>query len=254
MGAKTARLAAGLVVLVAVATLDVDWSQLRDAPANLVHYAGLMFGPPDPATVPAALAATVLSVQMAWFGTVIGVVVSLPLSFLAADGVGPAWLRRPLRFAFALVRSVPEVVVAVLILSVTGLTAFTGALAIGFGSVGTLGKWGYEAIESAERGPAEAAAAAGGTTAQVVRRGLWPAVAPEVLAFWLYRFEINVRSSAILGLIGAGGIGKVLADNVQFRLWGAVGTLLIVVVVVTVLIDLASGALRRRILRGRWGR
>ena len=249
-----APLVAVVATTAALATLDVDWAQLRDAPANLVHYVGLMFAPPDLATLPVALEATVLSVQMAWFGTVIGVLVSLPLSFLAADGIGAAWLRHPLRFCFALVRSVPEVVVAVLILSVTGLTAFTGALAIGLGSIGTLGKWGYEAIEGAERGPVEAVRAAGGTTAQIVRRGLWPVVAPEVLAFWLYRFEINVRSSAILGLIGAGGIGKVLADNVQFRVWGAVGTLLIVVVVVTVLVDLVSGALRRRILRGRWGR
>jgi phosphonate transport system permease protein len=156
------------------------------------------------------------------------------------------------RALFAVLRAVPEVVTAILILSVTGLTAFTGSLAIAVGSIGTLGKWGYEAMESVDRGPIEAARSAGASRMQIVRWGVWPSAQPEVLAFWLYRFEISVRASAILGLIGAGGIGKVLSDNVQFRIWDAVGMLLIVVVVVTVAIDLVSGLLRRRLITGRW--
>ena len=250
IGAKLVALVITLIVIGAFWSVEIDWSQLAGFPSNLVRYLGLMFLPPDLSAVPEAFAATVLSVQMAWFGTVIGIVISLPLSFLATNGIGPVWLRVPLRGLFALIRAVPEVVIAVLILSVTGLTAFTGALAIGIGSIGTLGKWGYETMEGAEAGPIEAARAAGGSTAQVLRWGLWPTVTPEVLAFWLYRFEINVRASAILGLIGAGGIGKMLADNVQFRVWDSVGTLLLVVIVVTVLIDLASGALSRRIVHG----
>ena len=189
---------------------------------------------------------------MAWFGTVLGVVVAVPLSFLATRGVAPAPVRLVLRALFGLLRAVPEVVIAILILSVTGLTPFTGALAIAIGSMGTLGKWGYEAMEAVDRGPIEAARAAGARRSQIVRWGIWPSAQPEILAFCLYRFEISVRASAILGLIGAGGIGKVLSDNVQFRIWDAVGTLLIVVVVVTVLIDLVSGVLRRRLITGRW--
>lgn len=252
LAGKLWSLAITAVVVLAFWSVEIDWSQLADFPANLWRYLGLMFAPPDLAALPTAFEATVQSVQMAWLGTVIGIVISLPLSFLATAGVGPAVLRWPLRGLFALLRAVPEVVIAVLILSVTGLTAFTGALAIGIGSIGTLGKWGYETMEGAEPGPIEAARAAGGSTVQVLRWGLWPGVQPEVLAFWLYRFEINVRASAILGLIGAGGIGKTLADNVQFRIWDSVGTLLIVVIVVTVLIDLTSGALRHRIINGAW--
>jgi phosphonate transport system permease protein len=251
-GARLVSFAIVVVVVAAFWSVEIDWSQLEGFPANLVRYLGLMFLPPDLTAVPDAFAATMQSVQMAWLGTVIGIVISLPLSFLATAGIGPAALRWPLRGLFALLRAVPEVVIAVLILSVTGLTAFTGALAIAVGSVGTLGKWGYEAMEGAERGPIEAVRAAGGSTPQVLRWGLWPTVAPEVLAFWLYRFEINVRASAILGLIGAGGIGKMLSDNVQFRIWDSVGTLVLVVIVVTVAIDLTSGALRHRIINGRW--
>lgn len=242
----------GAVVVVCFTTVTIDWSQLADFPQNLGHYLRLMFGPPSVSTIGTALSATLLSVQMAWFGTVLGVVVAVPLSFLATRGVAPAPVRLVIRAVFGLLRAVPEVVIAILILSVTGLTPFTGALAIAIGSMGTLGKWGYEAMEAVDRGPIEAARSVGARRSQIVRWGIWPSAQPEILAFCLYRFEISVRASAILGLIGAGGIGKVLSDNVQFRIWDAVGTLLIVVVVVTVLLDLVSGVLRRRLITGRW--
>lgn len=240
------------IVIASFAHTDMRWSSLLRFPQSMAHYLRLMFGPPDLSTLGQALQATLLSVDMAWFGTVLGIVVSLPLSFLATRGVAPIPVRLVVRGLFAVLRAVPEVVIAILILSVTGLTSYTGALAIAVGSVGTLGKWGYESMESVERGPIEAVRATGGNLRQIVRWGIWPTAEPEVLAFWLYRFEISVRASVILGLIGAGGIGKVLSDNVQFRIWNAVGTLLIIVVIVTVIIDLISGLLRRRLITGRW--
>lgn len=240
------------VVIACFVSVDIRWSKLADFPQNLVHYLGLMFVPPAWGQLGEALQATLLSVEMAWFGTVIGIVISLPLSFLATHWISPLPVRVVMRTIFGVLRAIPEVVTAILILSVTGLTAFTGALAIAVGSIGTLGKWGYEAMEGVDRGPVEAVRAVGGSRSQVVRWAIWPAAQPEVLAFWLYRFEISVRASAILGLIGAGGIGKMLSDNVQFRIWDAVGMLLIVVIVVTVAIDLVSGLLRRRLITGRW--
>ncbi len=252
LGRRAATALVAAIVLLCVVATDMDWGALADFPRNAAHYLGLLFGPPDLSTLPQAASATLLSVEMAWVGTVLGIIVSLPLSFLATKGVAPLPVRLAVRGVFAVLRAVPEVVIAILILSVTGLTAFTGALALAVGSMGTLGKWGYESMESVDRGPIEAARAVGASRLQIVRWGVWPSAQPEVLAFWLYRFEISVRASAILGLIGAGGIGKVLADNVQFRIWDAVGMLVIVVVVVTVAIDLVSGILRRRLITGRW--
>jgi phosphonate transport system permease protein len=241
-----------LIVLAAFWSVDISWDALATFPQKLVHYLGLMFLPPAWAKFPDALGATMLSVAMAWFGTVLGIVISFPLSLLAARGLMPAVIRWPLRGVFAILRAVPEVVIAVLMLSVTGLTAVTGALAIALGSIGTLGKWGYESFESVDRGASEAATAAGASKVQIMRWGVWPNAKPDVLAFWLYRFEISVRASAILGLIGAGGIGKMLIDNIQFRVWDVVGMLMIVVVVVTMLIDQISGTVRARIITGRW--
>lgn len=241
-----------IVVVTCFVDTDMRWSQLVRFPGRMVHYLGLMFGPPDLGTLGHALSATLLSVDMAWFGTVIGIVVSCPLSFLAVRGVAPWPVLLVVRGVFAVLRAVPEVVIAILILSVTGLTSYTGALAIAVGSMGTLGKWGYESMEAVQHGPIEAVRSAGGNLRQIVRWGIWPQAQPEVLAFWLYRFEISVRASVVLGLIGAGGIGKVLSDNVQFRIWDAVGMLVIVVIAVTVIIDLISGMLRRRLITGRW--
>jgi len=239
-----------VVVIAAFWSADITWSRLGELPAEILRYLGLMFLSPNWEKLPEALWQTWRSVEMAWIGTVLGILIATPLSLVAARGFGPAPVRVVLRFVFSLVRAVPELVFAIIILSVTGLTPLTGALALAIGGIGTLGKWGYEAVENVAPGPIEAARAAGGSTAQVLRWGVWPQASPTFLSFWLYRFEINVRASAVLGLIGVGGIGDMLTSYTQYREWSTVGMLLIVVVVVTVAIDAVSGRIRRRIMEG----
>ncbi|SER53780.1 phosphonate transport system permease protein [Propionibacterium cyclohexanicum] len=251
-GQRAAWWLVSLIVVAAFWSVRIKWSALLDFPGQSAKYLRALFVPPAWHKAGEAFSSMILSVQMAWFGTVLGIVVSFPLSFLAARPLAPLGVRLPLRGLFAIIRAVPEVVTAILILSVTGLTPFTGALALAIGSIGTLGKWGYEAFEAAESGPLEAIRTSGGGMVALLRWGVWPSSAPEVLSFWLYRFEINVRASAILGLIGAGGIGKMLQDNVQFRNWDVVGMLLLVVIIVTMAIDQISGAVRVRLVSGRW--
>lgn len=240
----------GAVVLVSIVGLDITWSELADIPGRVVEYLGLMFADPNWERLPRALFETWRSVSMAWLGAIGCVLVSIPLGMLAARGVGPAWLRFLLRRLFAVIRAVPEVIIALVLLTVTGLTPFTGALALGIAGIGTQGKWVYETIESAQEGASEAVRAAGGSTAEVTRWALWPAAAPALMSFALYRFEINIRTSAVLGLVGAGGIGTMLTNYTNYREWDTVGMLLIVVVLVTMGFDLVSGAIRRRIMEG----
>lgn len=230
--------------------VDVKWARLIDLPSEIIRYGVLMFEQPNWTKLPEALTQTWRSVAMAWVGTVLGVLIATPLSFVATSGFAPAPVRGMLRGFFALIRAVPEIIIAIIILSVTGLTPLTGALALAVGGVGTLGKWGYEALEAAPQGPIEAVRACGGSLTQTVRWGLWPYAAPEFFSFWLYRFEINVRSSAVLGLIGVGGIGDMLTSYTQYREWSTVGMLVIVVVVATMGLDAVSGAIRRRIMEG----
>lgn len=241
---------AGLLILASAAGLQIRWSDLPEIPASVANYLQLMFSSPNWEKLPRALTEMWRSISMAWLGALLCVVVSVPLGMLAARGVGPAWLRALLRAIFAVIRAVPEVIIAIILLTVTGLTPFTGALALGIAGIGTQGKWVYETIESAQEGASEAVRAAGGSTAEVTRWALWPEVAPALMSFALYRFEINIRTSAVLGLVGAGGIGSMLSNYTNYRQWDTVGMLLIVVIVATMIVDAISGAIRRRILEG----
>jgi phosphonate transport system permease protein len=242
--------AVGAIVLIAATGLPIPWGDLGALPGQIWHYLVLMFAEPNWEMLPQALFETWRSISMAWIGAILCVFASIPLGMLAARNVGPVWLRLPLRGLFAVIRAVPEVIIALLLLTVTGLTPFTGALALGIAGIGTQAKWVYETIESVQEGASEAVRAAGGSTAEVTRWALWPAAAPSLMSFALYRFEINIRTSAVLGLVGAGGIGSMLANYTNFREWDTVGMLLIVVVLATMLMDTVSGAIRRRIMRG----
>ena len=128
--------------------------------------------------------------------------------------------------------------------------AKTIMLAIGVGSIGTLGKLTSEAIEAVPTGPGEATRSTGAGTLQTLRWAVTPQILPEVIAFWLYRFEINIRASAILGILGAGGVGSLLAQVFERRDWERIGITLTVIIVVTVIVDQISGAVRHRVISG----
>ncbi|SDQ27940.1 phosphonate ABC transporter, permease protein PhnE [Leucobacter chromiiresistens] len=250
LAATVWSVAAAVVVLAAAGSLQISWGDLPAVPGQVAHYLRLMFEAPNWEKLPRALFETWRSISMAWIGAMLCVLISIPLGMLAANGVGPLWLRAILRGVFAVLRAVPEVIVALVLLTVTGLTPLTGALALAIAGIGTQGKWVYETVESAQEGAVEAVRAAGGSTAEVTRWAIWPAVAPALLSFALYRFEINIRTSAVLGLVGAGGIGSMLSNYTNYRQWDTVGMLLIVVIAATMLMDAISGAIRRRIMNG----
>lgn len=193
------------------------------------------------------------SLYVAWIGTMIGAILSFPLAFLAATNVSPMALRVPIRQLFNAIRAVPELIVAMLLLTVTGLGPWAGALAIGLHSIGTLGKLSTEVIETSDEGPLEAITASGGEWISKMRWGMIPQVLPTVVGYWLFRFEINVRASAVLGLIGAGGIGGELVSQLNFRNFPEVGAVLIMVIAMVLIIDTISGFARRRIIAGSSG-
>jgi phosphonate transport system permease protein len=155
-----------------------------------------------------------------------------------------------MRQIFNLLRSVPELVIVLALIPVLGFSKSAGVLALAIGSTGTLSKLCSEVIEGIDRGPIEAADACGANAWQRLRWAVIPQAAPEIVSFILYRFEINIRVSAILGVLGIPSIGGLLRDGIRFKEWGQAGAALIVIVIGTILIDLLSGAVRRRILAG----
>ncbi len=249
------RVAAAVVVVIGmvwgISGLDVTWDKVVQAPGNIWTIIKLSV-PPDFRTVidRGAVGKILESVFIAWTGTVIAAVISLPLAILGASNVSPRWLRVIIRQLFIVIRAFPELILATIFLAVVGLGPWAGALALGFASSGTLGKWSSETIEEVDAGPVEAIESSGGRWLSGVRWGLLPAAFPTIVAHWLFRFEINVRASAIFGLVGAGGIGGEISSQVQFRNWQNVSAVLIMVVAMVLVIDAVSGAVRRRILAG----
>ncbi len=242
-----------LVVLLAlwawvVADLDID--KLLRAPSRIADLFRLMFLPPLWSNFLPALKAMAESVQMAWLGTLMAAVLSLPLSLLAAHNVSGRFGSSATRQLLNGIRAFPELVLVILIVTVFGLGPVTGMLALGIHSIGTLGKLSSESVESIDPGPVEAVDAVGGTWLQRMRWGVLPQAMPEIVAFWLYRFEINIRASAVLGVVGAGGIGSQLSETLRYKEFAQAGMAFIVVVGVTLLIDAVSGRIRRRIISG----
>lgn len=241
------------IVVWAAISVEVELERLAELPGSLVFIFNRMFLSPSPdwTTLGGAFDAMMESVQIAWLGTIIGALLSLPLAFLGAKNVTSGFASNIVRQLLNAIRAIPEILVAVVVfIPMVGLGPYAGTLAIGVHSVGTLGKLSAEAIEGIDPGPVEAARATGGRPLQVQRWGVLPQVLPEIIAFWLYRFEINIRASAILGAVGAGGIGEFLVQALNFRRYDRAGMAIIVVVVITILIDLASGWVRRRIIEG----
>lgn len=234
----------------AASSVEIKWGRLLDAPQDMYRLAKAMYRDPPWGSLDYLIGQMGDSIAMAWIGTLIGAVFAVPLSFLAAEnlvGRPVAWV---VRQVFNIIRSVPEIIVALMFVPMFGLTPMAGVLAIGVHSVGSLGKLLYEVIEGIDRGPIEAADAVGASRLQRLRWAVVPQVAPELTSFVLYRFEINIRAAAVLGMVGAGGIGNVLVQAIRFKEYGVAGLALLVVVVGTVAVDVVSGAIRRRIVRG----
>lgn len=244
--------AAALFVWAAL-TVDIDITDLASLPSGLARVFSEMFleGGPDWSFLDSAVPAMIESLQMAWVGTIIGAVLSLPLGFLGARNVSSSLVSNVMRQILNAIRAFPELILAIAIfIPIAGLGPVAGALAIGIHSAGTLGKLTAEAIEGIDEGPMEAARAAGARGLQVQRWGVLPQVLPELIGFWLYRFEINIRAGAVLGVVGAGGIGFLLDQTIKFSRYPQAGTAIIVVVVATILVDTVSGFVRRRIIEG----
>lgn len=239
------------VFLWSIVNLNLRLDRLIELPGKLLGIMEAMFLPPDWAYVDVALPEMIVSIQMAWIGTLIGAVLSLPLGFFAAHNVSPRPVSTFIRLLLDAIRAFPEIVLAVVIfVPIAGLGPVAGALAIGIHSVGTLGKLTAEAIESIDDGPVEGVRATGASGLQLQRWAVLPQVLPEVVAFWLYRFEINVRAAAVLGVVGAGGIGSLLAQTLNYGRYSKTGLAIIIVVVATLLVDQVSGRLRRRVIEG----
>lgn len=231
--------------------LNLSIDRLLSAPGDIWNVVSRI-GQPDlsPEAVQRVMPKVMESFFIAWIGTIIGAIFSFPLAFLAAKNVSSGVTQNGVRQMLNAIRAVPEILVAMVLIPVTGLGPWTGTLALGIHSIGTLGKLSSEVIEGIDPGPVEAVAAVGGGKIARMRFAVVPQVMPNILAYWLYRFEINIRASAVLGVVGAGGIGSELIAQLRFRDYSRAGTVLFLTVVAVLVVDTISARVRRRIISG----
>ncbi|WP_369058482.1 phosphonate ABC transporter, permease protein PhnE [Caulobacter sp. 73W] len=189
-----------------------------------------------------------LTIQIALWGTGIAVIVAVPLGLAGARNISPPWIRHPVRRLMDVLRSVPDLVIGTVFIVAVGLGPFAGVMALALNTGGVLGKLFSEAVESIDKGPVEGVRATGAAPLQEIVWGVIPQVAPLWTSYALYRFESNSRAATVLGLIGAGGIGQVLFDNLNSFSYSNVAAIALVIVIAVSLIDLLSQAIRGRLL------
>ncbi|GAA2462081.1 phosphonate ABC transporter, permease protein PhnE [Agromyces soli] len=238
-----------------IAALLLIWSfngaqfnfvKLGEGAVNMGEFLSRLF-PPDFSKLGTILALLLETFQMAVVGTVLGAVLSLFVAVCAASNIAPKWLYYPTRWVMNIIRSVPDLVFALMFVSAVGLGPFAGILAMTLGSIGSIGKIFAEAMEQVDRGPVVAMQAVGASKRQVVQYGVLPQAAPLLTSYSLLLFEGNVRGATILGLVGAGGIGLELTTAMRMYDYGHLSAIIICIIVLVTAIDQGSALIRRRI-------
>ena len=189
-----------------------------------------------------------VTIQIALWGTFFAVVLAIPLGLLGASNIAPFWIRRPVRLVMDGLRAINELVVAAVFVAAVGLGPFAGVLALAFHTAGVLGKLFSEAVESIDEGPVEGVRATGAGPMNEVTWAVVPQVIPLWASYALYRFESNTRSATILGLIGAGGIGQVLIENIRSFEYGKTAVIIGIIIIAVTLVDMLSQILRKRLM------
>ncbi len=247
-------LVAGALVAFAVLAfwrLDVSLWRIITGFGELGRFVVLMFPPNAGSWANAQVYAHALAetVAIAFLGTLLAAGIAFPLGLLAARNVVPSRIFQFMtRRSLDTVRGVDTLIWALIWVNVVGLGPFAGVLAIMSSDIGTFGKLFSEAIEASDRKPVEGITAAGGSRMHQIRFGILPQVLPVILSQVLYFFESNTRSATIIGIVGAGGIGLHLAEQIRTFEWDRVAFLILMILAAVAVIDLISSRLRHAII------
>lgn len=242
------------IVVVLIGVHVLAWQGTGFSPGALVEgwrgmadFIGQSF-PPDFSVLGSSIEAAGVTLYIGLLGTTFSVPFALLLGVLASRVTSPnAAVYQIARSILSILRSVPDVVFALIFVTAVGLGPFAGVLALVFHNTGVMGKLWAEAMEETDPGPREALRVAGASGAQVATNAVLPTVLPQMVGLLLYRFDVNVRSSLVLGLVGAGGIGFLINQSIKLFRFDQMVTHIIVVVVVVVIVDQFSAYVRRKL-------
>ncbi|WP_310483340.1 phosphonate ABC transporter, permease protein PhnE [Chamaesiphon sp. VAR_48_metabat_403] len=228
--------------------LQVDLQSLKDSGGYIVDFISRLF-PPDLSILDIAWIKLLETIQMSLWGTTIGAIISLPIAILSANNLAPWWVRWIANFVQNAVRSIPSIILGLVFVAATGLGAPAGTLALGIYTIGYLGKFYQNAIESVDRYSLEALQISGASPLQIAQYGVIPQVMPLLWGYTLYMFEYNIRAASVLGVVGAGGIGFELVNYIRGFEYNKATTMMLVLLIVVTFIDIISSQLRHHLER-----
>lgn len=204
--------------------------------------------PPDWSYFQVITTAMLDTIRMAIIGTTLGAILAIPLALFAASNVFTStFLYSPARMILNFIRTIPDLLLAAIFVAIFGIGPLPGILALTFFSIGLVAKLLYESIESIDPGPLEAMTAVGANKVQWIVYGVIPQVKAHFVSYVLYTFEVNVRAAAVLGLVGAGGIGLYYDRTLGFLQYQQTASIIIYTLVVVLLIDYVSTLLREKL-------
>lgn len=243
-----AWLAAVAVLTWSVRDVDIFWPWVVSAPTQIADLLGRM-SPPDASNLDLILAAMVQTIHIATLATLLALVLALPVAYLAARNTSPNAATLALgRLVVVSSRSVNTIIWALLFVAIFGPGPLAGILAVAFRSIGFLGKLIAEGIEEIDPRPVEAVEATGASQGKVIAYGVVPQVLPTFFAVSILRWDVNIRESTVLGLVGAGGIGLLLQGAIDTFKWREVSLILIAILIVVVAGEFVSGWLRDKVI------
>lgn len=219
---------------------------VRDS-ANMAEYAASFF-PPDFREWRMYLQEMVVTLQIALWGTFLAVLCAVPLGLLSSSNIVPAWVYQPVRRLMDATRAINEMVFAMLFIVAVGLGPFAGVLALWVHTTGTLAKLFSEAVEAIDPQPVEGIRATGANALEEILYGVVPQVLPLWISYSLYRFEANVRSASVVGMVGAGGIGVVLWEIIRGFQYAQTCAVMLIIVVTVCVIDVVSARIRKALI------
>ena len=242
-------LVAGLIAIHVVAWRQTEFSlgALARGWHGMVDFVGEAL-PPDLSVLSDGIDASLVTLCIGLLGTTFSIPFALALAVLGARTTAPnATVYQLSRSLLSFLRAVPDVVFALIFVTAVGLGPFPGVLALIVHNTGVMGKLWSEAIEETDLGPVDALRVGGASGPQVVANAVLPAVVPQFVGLALYRFDVNVRASLVLGLVGAGGIGFLINQSIQLFRFDQMFTYILVVLVLIIAVDQLSALVRRQL-------
>lgn len=237
--------------IVGFSVLGWAWQGAEMAPGQLVANAENMvtltsdFFPPSFGNLGYYIGQMLVTIQIAIWGTLLAILFAIPFGLLSSDNLAPWWINQPVRRLMDACRAINELVFAMLFVVAVGLGPFAGTMALFVHTTGVLAKLFSEAVEAADPGPMEGVHVTGAGRIEEIMYGLIPQVLPLWISVSLYRFESNIRSATVLGMVGGGGIGVALWETMRGFHYTETATIMLVIIVAVTLLDMVSQWVRK---------